>query len=122
MAKDSNFEMPDMRAFAEKSVEQVKTAMDGFLAATQTAVNQAQSHAINAQGGVREMSELAMRYTERNIAASFDFAQKLMQAKDAKQMADIQGEYIRSQMAALTEQAQELGRQLAKLGMPQPRA
>jgi phasin len=119
MAKENNFEMPDMRAFAEKSVEQVKTAFDSFLAATQTAVNQAQSQALSAQGGVREMSELTMRYTERNIAASFEFAQKLMQAKDAKQMAELQAGYIRSQMAALGEQAQELGKQAAKMGMPQ---
>lgn len=118
MAKDNNFEMPDMRAFAEKSVEQVKTAFDSFLAATQTAVNQAQSQALGAQGGVREMSELAMRYTERNIAASFEFAQRLMQAKDAKQMADLHAEYIRSQMAALSEQAQELGRHAAKMATP----
>jgi hypothetical protein len=121
MAKDGNFEMPDMRAFAEKSVEQAKTAFDSFIAATQTAVNQAQSHALNAQGGMREMGELAMRYTERNIAASFAFAQKLMQAKDAKQMADLHAEYIRTQMTTLAEQAQELGRQAAKIGVPQPK-
>jgi hypothetical protein len=115
MVKDSNFEMPDMRALAEKSVDQMKTAFDGFLTATQSAVAQAQSHAVNAQSGAREMSELAMRYTE----ASFEFAQKLMQAKDAKQMADLHAEYIRIQMAALADQAQELGRQAAKISLPQ---
>jgi phasin len=113
MAQDNNFEMPDMRAFAEKSVEQMRTAFDGFLAATQKAVNQAQTHALSTQGGVREMSELAMRYTQRNIAASFEFAQKLAQAKDAKELAELNAEYIRRQMEALTEQAQELGRQAA---------
>jgi hypothetical protein len=118
VAKDNNFEMPDMRAFAEKSVEQMTTAFDRFVAATQTAVNQAQAHALSAQSGVRELNELAMRYTEKNIAASFDFAQKLMQAKDAKQVAELNAEYIRRQMESLTEQAQELGRQAAKLGMP----
>jgi hypothetical protein len=121
MAKDSNFEMPEMSVLAEKSVEQMKTAFDSFLTATQSAVAQAQSHAVNAQSGAREMSELAMRYTERNIAASFEFAQKLMQAKDAKQMADMHAEYIRSQMAALADQAQELGRHAAKISMPQPK-
>jgi hypothetical protein len=59
------------------------------------------------------MSELAMRYTQRNIAASFEFAQKLAQAKDAKELAELNAEYIRRQMEALTEQAQELGRQAA---------
>lgn len=118
MPKDSNFEMPDMRAFAEKSVEQMKTAFDGFLAATQKAVNQAQTQALSAQSGVREMSELAMRYTERNMATSFEFAQKLMQAKDAKEVAELNADYLRTQMQTLTEQAQELGRHAAKLGTP----
>ncbi len=122
MAKDDKLEMPDLRAFAEKSAEQMKTAFDGFLAATQTAVNQAQSQAVNAQSAVREMSELAMRYTQRNIAAAFEFTQKLMQAKDAKQIADVHADYVRSQMAALGEQAQEFGRKAAKMGVPQPKA
>jgi phasin len=118
MAKDTSFEMPDMRAFAEKSVEQAKTAFDSFASAMQQAVNRAQSQAMSAQSGVREMGELAVRYSERNIAASFELAQRLMQAKDASEMAQIQSDYIKSQMQALTEQAQELGRQLAKLGVP----
>ena len=116
---NSNFEVPDMRAFAEKSVEQMKTAFDGFLAATQKVLNQAQTQALGAQSGVREMSELAMRYTERNIAASFEFAQKLMQAKDAKEVAELNAEYLKRQTETLSEQAREFGRQAAKIGVPQ---
>ena len=118
MAKDTSFDMPDMRVFAEKSVEQAKTAFDSFANAMQQAVNRAQTQAMSAQSGVREMGELAVRYSERNMAASFELAQRLMQAKDASEMAQIQSEYIKRQMEALTEQAQELGRQLAKLGVP----
>jgi phasin len=118
MAKDDIFDSP-MRVFAEKSVEQAKSAFDSFVAATQEVVNRAQNQAMSTQTGAREMGELAMRYAERNIAASFDFAQRLVQAKDAKEMADLHAEYIKKQMQTLTEQAQELGREAAKLGMPQ---
>jgi len=118
MPKDNGFDMPDMRAFVEKSVEQAKTAFDSFLSATQQAVNTAQSQALSTQGGMREMGQLAMRFTERNIAASFEFAQKLLKAKDAKEIADLHAEYIKAQMQALADQAQELGRQAAKLGTP----
>ena len=117
MARDDIFDSP-MRVFAEKSVEQAKAAFDSFVAATQEAVNRAQNQAVSTQTGAREMGELAMRYAERNIAASFDFAQRLVQAKDAKEMADLHAEYIKKQMQTLTEQAQELGRQAAKLSVP----
>ncbi len=116
MAKDDNFEMPDMRALAERSVEQAKKAFDGFAAAAQQAVNTAQTHAFSAQEGVREMGELAIRNTEKNITASFAFAQRLIQAKDAKGIADLHADYIKSQMQALAEQAQEFGRRAMNIG------
>jgi hypothetical protein len=118
MAQDNSFQMPDMRALAEKSVEQAKAAFDSFVAATQQAVNTAQTQAVSAHAGVREMGELAVRNTEKNIAASFAFAQRLMQAKDAKQIAELHAEYVKEQMQALAEQAQEFGRQAMKLGVP----
>ncbi len=59
-------------------------------------MNAAQSQALNAQAGVREIGELAIRNTEKNIAASFAFAE----------IADLHAEYIKSQMQAWTEQAQ----------------
>jgi len=117
MAQDNSFQMPDMRALAEKSVEQAKTAFDSFVAATQQAVNTAQNQAMSAHAGVREMGELAVRNTEKNIAASFAFAQRLMQAKDAKEIAALHAEYVKEQMQALSEQAQEFGRHAMKLGV-----
>ena len=118
MAQDNSFPMPDMRALAERSVEQAKAAFDGFVAAAQQAVNTAQSHAVSTQAGVREIGELAMRNTEKNIAASFDFAQRLMRAKDAKEIAELHAEYVKSQMQTLAEQAQEFGSRAMKLGVP----
>ena len=62
------------------------------------------------------MGELAVGYAERNLAASFQFAQRLVQAKDAKEIADLHGEYVRNQMQTLGEQAKELSERAAKLG------
>ena len=59
MAKDENarFEIPaDMRALAEKSVEQAKQAFDIFISAAQHAVSTAENQAASAswcQGGGR---------------------------------------------------------------------
>ena len=118
MSRDNGaFDMPaEMRAFAERSMEQAKTAFDSFVTAAQQAANVAQTQALNAQSGAREVGTLAMQFTERNIASSFEFAQKLMRAKDAAEVAAMHSEFVTSQVATLTEQARELSRQAVKIG------
>ncbi len=119
MANDENFQIPAaMRKFAEKSVEQAKQAFDSFMAATQQAVGTAEAQAKTVQTGAKQAGELAMHFAERNVAASFDFAQRLLQARDAKEVTALQTEYIKSQMAALTEQAKELSQHAAKMAGP----
>lgn len=112
MAKEGmNFDIPEeMRSFAEKSVEQARAAFDSFVSATQQAVNTAHNQAVNVHNGTRDVGELAMRYAERNITSSFQFAQQLLQAKDAQEVTKLHTEYVKKQMAALAEQAQELGK------------
>ena len=102
----AKYEIPaEMRNFAEKSMEQAKQAFDSFVAATQEAVNTVESRAANARTGVKDVVDLAMRFAERNMAASFEFAQRLLNAKDAKDATAIHAEYVNSQIAALTDQA-----------------
>lgn len=116
MANDMKFEVPaEMRAMAEKSVAQAKQAFDGFIAATQHAVGTAESHAKTVQSGAKSASELAMKFAETNVAASFDFAQKLLHAKDPQELAALQAEYMKTQLATLTEQAKALGEQATKM-------
>ena len=118
MAKDNsaNFEIPpQMRELAEKSMEQAKQAFDSFVAAAQHAVKTVENQAASTQSGAKEVGGLAMRYAERNISSSFEFAQKLMKAKDAAEVLALQRDYVSGQIAVLTDQAKELGKQAAKL-------
>jgi phasin len=118
MTKDGNpkFQIPtEMQAFAEKSMEQAKVAFDSFIAATRQAVTSAETQAASARTGAKETGDLAMRVAERNMTASFDFAQRLMRAKDPQELAALHTEYVKSQVAALTEQAKELSKQAAKM-------
>jgi phasin len=118
MANDSgmNFEIPaEMRAMAEKSVEQARQAFDTFAAAAKHAVSTAETQAKGAQAGAREAGQLAMQFAERNIASSFEYAQKLVQAKDGQEVLALQAEYAKKQVAALTEQAKELGEKATKV-------
>lgn len=118
MAKESSarFEIPsDMRALAEKSVEQAKQAFDIFISAAQHAVSTAENQAATAQAGAKEVGELAMGFAERNIASTFDFAQKLLQAREPKDVLVLHAAYVNSQISTLTEQAKELSKTATKM-------
>jgi phasin len=114
--ESARFEIPaEMRNFAEKSMEQAKQAFDNFLAAAQQAVSTAGSRVATAHSGAKEASGLAMRFAQRNIDASFDFAQKLARAKEPQEIIALHTEYAREQMDVLAEQAKELSRHAAKM-------
>jgi phasin len=109
-----NFEVPpEMRAFAEQSVAQAREAFDGFIGAARKAAEQAQTTAATAQSSAKDMTQLAMSFAERNIASTFDFAQKLARAKDANEILSLHADYVKRQMDALSDQAQEIGRRTA---------
>jgi phasin len=105
---------PEMRAFAEQSVEQARQAFDGFMTAAQRTVTTLEGQATAAHKGARDVRAKAIDFAEQNIASSFDFAQKLMRARDVKEMLELQGSYVKSQMQALSEQARELGEATSK--------
>ena len=89
-----NFEVPtQMRQLAEQSVEQARKAVDGFMTAAQKAVTTAESQAATAQSNAKDVGAKAMSFAEQNIANSFDFAQKLVRAKDIQEVMTLQQEY-----------------------------
>ena len=105
---------PEMRAIAEKSVEQAKQAVEGFISAAQRTVSAMEGQAETARKGAKDVSGKAMGFVEQNVATSFDFAQKLVRAKDLQEMLELQATFIRTQMQALSEQAKELGQSAGK--------
>jgi phasin len=105
---------PEMRSVAEQSVVQARQAFEGFMQAAQKAAAQLEQQAAAVQAGAKGTSEKIMGYAERNIAASFDFAQRLARAKDVQEIAKLQQEFVQAQMKALTEQAQDLGQKVAQ--------
>jgi phasin len=118
MAKQgsASFEIPvEMRAFAEKSVEQARQAFDSFISAAQQAASSADKQAAGVRAGAQELGGLAVRFAERNIAASFEFAQQLVRAKDSEEVLALQSDYVKNQMAALNDQAKALRGEAAKM-------
>jgi phasin len=120
MAKEpfEQFAMPnEVRAFVEQSVSQARTAFDGIVQAANQAVAQWQGQAEAARAGASEIAHKSMGFAEQNMAATFDFAQKLMHAKDPTEVMRLQSEYLANQMKTLSTQAKDLGQSAAKIVM-----
>jgi phasin len=118
MAKDpfEQFAIPnDMRTFAEQGVTQARKAFEGFIDAANKAMGQWQGQAAAAHSGASEIAHKSMTYAEQNVTATFDFAQKLMHAKDAQEVMGLQSEYLSRQMRTLSSQVQEFGQSAAKI-------
>ena len=115
MAASDRFEVPpELRTFAERSVEQARQAFDGFIAAAHQAMSAFEGQAETARKGARDVSEKAVTFAERNMTSAFAFAHDLVRARDLQEVLRLQADYIRHQMEALTEQARELGESTSK--------
>ena len=118
MAKQDNmnFEIPaEMRALAEKSVDQARQAFETFMSAATQVASTADKHAADARAGVKEVGGLAVRFAQRNVASSFEFAQQLVRAKDSQEVMTLNADYVKRQIAALSDQTKELTREAAKM-------
>lgn len=104
------YEVPaEMREFAERSVDQARKAFDGFIGAAQKAVDSAHGSAENARVNTQEATRKAISYAENNVAAAFDFAQKLVKSKDLTEVMQHQSDFLKAQMASLQGQLKEMG-------------
>lgn len=109
------YEIPDeMRAFAERSVEQARKAMDTYISAAHKTAEMMQGSTSIAQNSGSTASRKAIAYAEQNIAAAFDHAQKLVRAKDFSEVMALQAEYLRNQMGAMQAQMQDVGSAVQK--------
>lgn len=109
------FEIPtEMRNLAEKSVEQAKTAFDSFMTAAQRTVGTLEGQVSASQQNVRDVTGKALGFAEENVTASFDYARRLVRARDAQEVMRLHAEYLQAQMQALQRQARELGETAAR--------
>jgi len=109
------FDIPDqMRDAADKSVEQARRAFDQFIDATQKAVAKAEGSVKSMREGAADVNRQALAFVEENIAASFDLAQKLVRARTVEEVAAVQQEFLRRQMAAAAEQGKAIGTMMGR--------
>ncbi len=115
MTQTPEFEIPaSVRDMAGKSVDQAREAYNRFMEAARQAQGMVATSTDVVTSGARELSEKAARYTEANLQANFELAQRLVHAKDLKEALDIQNQFARQQMETYAQQAQDLSRLMAQ--------
>jgi phasin len=98
----------EMRDFAEKSVEQARSAVSTFIQTARKATDSLQTSTKTAELPAGVAFSRGLEFTEQNVAAAFELAQKLVRARDVQEAMQLQSEYVRTQFAALQTQAKEL--------------
>lgn len=117
-ATTPSFEIPaEMRAVAERSVEQAKLAFNNYMQAAQEAVSTFEERVKASQAGAQGISKKAMNFAERNVISAFEFAQKVVQAKDVQTLIKMQTEFVQTQMQVLSEQLKDLGETATRTAM-----
>ena len=108
MSTTPPFEIPtDMRKMIEQSMEQVRTAINGYLQLFQRVLPS------DLMGG-SELSNKVLIHAEHNVASAFEFARRLLQVKDPQDLFMLQTQFIRAQMQAMAEQAKDLSETATK--------
>lgn len=112
---DKTFEIPEsMRDMAEKSVGQAKSAYDQFMEACRKTQDMAEQSSGAMLESSKEIQQKAQEFTEQNMKAGFDLAEKLITAKDFTEALELQSTFAQRQMETYSRQAKELTTAMAE--------
>ncbi len=109
MSKDdkNSGAFPDMTAMVAQSVEQARGAMANYFQFLQKSMSASPWAGTDQTKTLRD-------YAERNVASAFEYADKLIHAKDIQDLVRIQTEFVQKQLQTLGEQTKELGETATK--------
>ena len=88
---------PQVREFAQKSVDQAERAISSFMDSASKSVGMV-------PGPMTDIAKHALAITEKNLKVSFEHAKQLMQAKDIGEVMRLQSDFLRNQFGIATEQ------------------
>jgi phasin len=112
------FEIPkEVRSMAESSFEQARKAFEHMLASAQQTASTIEGKGAEIRTNAKDITSKAVGYAEKNVAASLDYAQQLLHAKDLGEVLRLHSEYVQAQMKSLAEQASELGQIVSRAAL-----
>ena len=104
----ATFGMTWARDFTEESFSQGKQAIDGFLRVSRKMAEDFESQA-------NALRERATALTEKTIANTMDYGQKLTRAKEPQDIAQCQSEFLARQAQVLADQTKAFGENMQKV-------
>jgi len=112
------FEIPkELRTMAETSFEQARKAFETFLSSAQRTASSLEDKGEAVRANAKDISAKAISFAEKNVSASLDYAQKLLQAKDLGEVMRLHSEYVQTQMRTLADQASEMGQAVTRAAL-----
>jgi phasin len=112
------FEIPkEVRSMAESGFEQARKAFEHMLASAQHTASTIEGKGAEIRTNAKDITSKAVTYAEKNVAASLDYAQQLLHAKDLGEVLRLHSEYVQAQMKSLAEQASELGQAVSRAAL-----
>jgi len=99
----TNYGLSWMRDVAEQNLTQGHAMMESLLTITRSAVNDTDRH-------MYDLWQRSLSLTEE----TFDFAHKLVHAKEPQEVAHLQREFVSHQAQALVDNATELGQNMLR--------
>jgi hypothetical protein len=117
MSEQINEQADKMREMAQATLDKAKDAVSKYMAESQKLREKADSGVRASYSTAKEMNDKAVAYAEANVAAGFELAQRLLQAKDPQEMGTVYQSHLKEQMERMNTQFRELGS-----AMSQPQA
>jgi len=112
------FEVPnEMRSMAQASFDQARKAFEKFVSAAQQTAGSIEERRQTVRAGAKDFNAKAMEYAEKNIQASLDYGQSLLNAKDVAEVMRLHTQYVQAQMRSLAEQASEMGQIVSRAAL-----
>ncbi len=104
-------EMPEpMRQVVKSSIEQARKAFETFISASQQAMANLDTSSTPASHSMKMLNQKIAEFTKVNAEANFDLAVKLADAKEMKDVVELQNQHVRQQMDTFAQQLEELRR------------
>lgn len=107
----------EMRVVAERSVEQAKLAFDNYIQVIEDTASTFEERVEASQVGPQDISKMAMNFALRDTISAFEFAQKIIQARNIGEFIRFLAEFINPQLQVLSEQLKDLGETFSKATM-----
>jgi phasin len=112
------FEVPnEMRSMAQASFDRARKALEKFVSTAQQTAGSIGERGETVRAGAKDFNAKAIAYAEKNVQASLDYAQSLLNAKDVAEVMRLHTAYVQAQMRSLAEQASEMSQIVGRAAM-----